>query len=118
MPEIRVPGDPVPKGRPRRARNGSFYTPKRTTDYEELVAWSWKQTRIKPLAGPVSVRLDFIMATARRVDLDNLVKSVLDGLTLGGAWADDSQVVRLEARKHLPDFRVRAPETIVTVEAV
>jgi crossover junction endodeoxyribonuclease RusA len=32
-------------------------------------------------------------------DLDKLVRAVLDGLTDGGAWKDDGQVVELTARK-------------------
>jgi Holliday junction resolvase RusA-like endonuclease len=34
-----------------------------------------------------------------RPDLDKLLRALLDGLTAGGAWADDSQVVNLAAWK-------------------
>jgi crossover junction endodeoxyribonuclease RusA len=34
-----------------------------------------------------------------RPDLDKLTRAVLDGLTAGGAWVDDAQVVCLTARK-------------------
>jgi crossover junction endodeoxyribonuclease RusA len=36
---------------------------------------------------------------AGRPDLDKLLRAVLDGLTAGGAWRDDSQVARLMAQK-------------------
>lgn len=36
---------------------------------------------------------------AGKPDLDKLVRAVLDGLTAGGAWKDDSQVVVLTAEK-------------------
>ena len=36
---------------------------------------------------------------AKRPDLDKLTRAVLDGLTEGGAWADDAQVTTLTARK-------------------
>ena len=36
---------------------------------------------------------------AGRPDLDKLLRALLDGLTAGGAWADDSQVVNLGAWK-------------------
>jgi crossover junction endodeoxyribonuclease RusA len=36
---------------------------------------------------------------AGRPDLDKLTRAVLDGLTAGGAWRDDSQVVSLQACK-------------------
>jgi crossover junction endodeoxyribonuclease RusA len=32
-------------------------------------------------------------------DLDKLLRAILDGLTAGGAWLDDSQVVRIGAEK-------------------
>src|ERR1700677_288899 len=34
-----------------------------------------------------------------RPDLDKLLRAVLDGLTEGGAWLDDSQVVEIDAGK-------------------
>jgi crossover junction endodeoxyribonuclease RusA len=36
---------------------------------------------------------------AGRPDLDKLTRAVLDGLTAGGVWADDAQVVNLGAWK-------------------
>ena len=59
-------------------------------------------------AGPVGVYMTFTFprpVTARHVlpitrtggDLDHHVRSVLDGCTAGGLWADDSQVVMIEA---------------------
>jgi crossover junction endodeoxyribonuclease RusA len=36
---------------------------------------------------------------AVRPDLDKLARAVLDGLTEGGAWKDDSQVIQLNVRK-------------------
>jgi Holliday junction resolvase RusA-like endonuclease len=41
-------------------------------------------------------------------DLDKLARAVLDGLTAGGAWLDDSQVVKLAARKEygVPGCRI------------
>ena len=36
---------------------------------------------------------------AGRPDVDKLARAVLDGLTMGGAFADDSQVVDLQASK-------------------
>ena len=56
--------------------------------------------------GPVSVSIRFILPRpksvpkritwpAKRPDLDKLARAVLDGLTDGGAWLDDGQVVRM-----------------------
>jgi crossover junction endodeoxyribonuclease RusA len=63
-----------------------------------------------PLAGPVSVTLAFRLARpksaplrvafpAKRPDLDKLIRSTLDGLKMGGAFRDDSQVIILFAGK-------------------
>lgn len=91
---IVIPGPPVPKGRPRSTRAGGVYTPQRTRDYEESVAWACRQARVAHGAGAVAVRIRF-MARRGRGDIDNLAKSVLDGLVMGGAIDDDRQVVRL-----------------------
>lgn len=39
---IFVPGDPVGKQRPRMA-NGHVYTPKKTKEYEDKIAWEFKR---------------------------------------------------------------------------
>jgi Holliday junction resolvase RusA-like endonuclease len=40
---------------------------------------------------------------AGRPDVDKLARAVLDGLTMGGAFTDDSQVVELQASKWYVD---------------
>lgn len=61
-------------------------------------------------AGPLEVRLSFFLPRpaslpkkiqwpAKRPDLDKLARAVLDGLTEGGAWKDDGQVISLTATK-------------------
>lgn len=40
---------------------------------------------------------------AGKPDLDKLARALLDGLTEGGAWKDDSQVIELYARKAYAD---------------
>lgn len=111
------PGDPVPKGRPRIFR-GHGVTPKRTRDAEkslrEFAAWRMRGEGLDPFAGPLRVRLSFSRATARRCDLDNLAKLVLDALN-GIAFVDDSQIVELVATK---DVDRTHPRTVVEVEEV
>ena len=46
------------------------------------------------------MRLEFYPPDNRRRDLDNAQKALLDALQHGGAYRDDSQIVRLEAEKH------------------
>ncbi len=96
-----VPVPAVPKERPR-VYGRVAVTPPRTAAYERAVALQalaarpWNQ----PTAEPVSVVMWFYYRDRRHRDLDNLVKSVLDGIT-GILIEDDHQVVHLEAVKIL-----------------
>lgn len=40
--EFTIPGVPQGKERPRFTQNGATYTPKKTKDYEKLVAWAYQ----------------------------------------------------------------------------
>ena len=66
------------------------------------------------LAGPVNVTVTLFLPRpktlprrvtmpAKRPDLDKLLRAVLDGLTTGGAWKDDGQVVLIGAAKWYAD---------------
>ncbi|AMV31686.1 Crossover junction endodeoxyribonuclease RusA [Pirellula sp. SH-Sr6A] len=55
---------------------------------------------IKPLMGPLAIRIDITPPDDRRRDADNVQKSVLDALQHAGAFWDDSQVVWLLSIKH------------------
>lgn len=100
MTKIIIPGRPVPKGRPRlgvRGRKAYIYTPPATREYEKLVGWVAKCSGCRPTEGPVSVSL--VVFCRGKMDVDNVAKSVLDGLN-GVAYEDDDQVVELLVRKH------------------
>ena len=96
------------KQRPRHLKNGHTYTPRETKEYEELVAWSYKaQTDGYIFKGPLTVTMLFTFVKPKsskrdyptvRPDLDNIIKSVTDGLN-NIAWEDDSQICRLIAEK-------------------
>lgn len=95
-----IPGPPVAKQRPRRGPAGNWYTPKRTTDYENVVAWSAKAAGVKLESGvPYGVQIRFYLSSHRK-DIDNCAKSVLDGLQRMGQDWNDSQVIRLDVMKH------------------
>ena len=55
--------------------------------------------RIEPLLGPLAVEVDVFPPDNRRRDIDNLPKALLDALEHGGAYADDSQIVKLTIEK-------------------
>jgi crossover junction endodeoxyribonuclease RusA len=95
---LTVPGEPIAKARPRHTRGGHSYTPKGTVAFEAAVAAAWDSEDRPDL--PACVRLDvsFYLGTHRRVDVDNLVKSIADGLNTR-AYDDDWRVHELRAQK-------------------
>ena len=124
MISITVPGDPVPKGRPRVTTRGGFartYTPKKTRDYEARI----RAAAVEAMAGrpptlaPVEVEIGAYFGVpkswpdwkkrlfgfgesighAMRPDLDNVIKAALDALN-GVAFADDAQVMDIRGIKY------------------
>ncbi len=100
MTTFEIPGPPVPKGRPRRAKDGHWYTPARTVRAEEDIACTAMAAGLKlEPEKRYSIEIKFYLSTLGR-DIDNLQKLVLDGLGRMGkpnGW-NDKQVVRLTAR--------------------
>ena len=91
-----IPGRPMPKQRPRVGRYGNIYTPRETKSYEELVGIVARQHCKEPLAGDISVAIEVY---GKRIgDLDNIAKSILDGMS-GIVYVDDRQVTELSIRK-------------------
>ena len=113
-----VMGNPVGKGRPRFG-NGHAYTPERTRDYEELVAWEYKRQVNKFYDGAVAMliyayypipksakdKAKMLSGEIRpqvRPDSDNCGKIIADSLN-GIAYKDDSQIVELRVYKYYAD---------------
>jgi Holliday junction resolvase RusA-like endonuclease len=105
-----VPGKPIPKARPRVVK-GRTYTPETTADYELAVALKAAEAmRGKdPIATDVAVAFLFERTDRIACDIDNLVKSALDGMSSvrpskahmgrnGPVLRNDAQVVELRAR--------------------
>lgn len=97
-----VPGSAVPKQsfRVDARRRVRGYRSARVTAWQQTVAWHAREAMRgdPPLSGAVRMRLEFVLPSRRRVDLDNLSKAVLDALN-GIVWHDDRQVTRLELSK-------------------
>lgn len=108
-----IPGKPMGKGRPR-FTGGHTYTPKETASYENLVKLTYRGGK---LTGEITAEITAFFpipksATKRRIremeifaerpakkpDVDNIAKIVLDSLN-GLAYDDDSQVVILTVKK-------------------
>ena len=85
------PGNPIPKGRPIVTFSGT-YTPEITRLWEEEVGWQCRsQFDHRPLEGPLGIEFIFFRENRRKVDIDNLEKSMLDALQ-GILFKDDAQV--------------------------
>ena len=119
--EFTVPGEPIGKGRPRFVRaTGRTYTPERTASYENLVRLMYCQAypdRRVPIESAVEIiiraffripeswtkkkkaaALSGELLKTTKPDLDNIIKSVCDGLN-GVAWTDDAQIHTINASK-------------------
>lgn len=118
-----IPGEPVGKGRPRVTLAGGrahAYTPEKTAAYEQLVAvYAAAAMKKAPLLEhPVQLRLGIYCKVpgswskkrraaalggmerpAKAPDIDNICKSVADGMN-GIVWVDDCQIVELVCSKH------------------
>lgn len=97
-----ISGKPQGKQRPRFS-NGHAYTPSKTKEYEELVAWNYKLAGGTLFDGNVSIVITACFKgdggyCAQRLDADNIAKVILDGLN-GVGYNDDKQVVDLHVRK-------------------
>jgi Holliday junction resolvase RusA-like endonuclease len=111
-----VPGEPQPQERARRGARGRWYTPSATKDYQERVRWAWRQSRAASFGeAPITMSVQFHFARPRSHfgsgrnahtlkasaltaipvgDIDNMLKSVFDGLQ-SLAFVDDRQIVCL-----------------------
>ena len=113
-----VPGDVIPKQRPRFS-HGHAYTPKKTLDYEKKVKEEYLKEYPTGIAfenKPLEMLLNVYMAVpksfskkkrdhmicfeypTKRPDSDNLIKSVADALN-GVCYTDDSQIVTVQVNK-------------------
>lgn len=105
---IHLEGRPQPKQRARTVDvEGSdkkrTYTPPATVAYEALIAMSWRGPR--EFTGPVKVTIAAIEDMRQNAgDVDNYAKIVLDALN-HVAWADDKQVIALDAKVRRKDSR-------------
>ena len=120
-----VPGKPQGKARPRFNRKCKKpYTPKRTSEYEELVKASYLQSSCKrvKLTGEIKARINAYFPIPKsetkerrlkmlggwikptvKPDADNIIKAVLDALN-GYAYKDDAAVVSVTATKEYSEY--------------
>lgn len=106
---------PIPKERPRHSKYFTkVYTPTKTKNFERFVGYWWHLKRFPKLEGALKVTVKFYYKKpkdfekrknkfcVKRPDIDNLVKSIFDGLN-EVAFKDDAQIVDLSATKNYGD---------------
>jgi len=132
-----IPGEPVPKGRPRFARRGNFtvaYTPEKTASYENLVKIKAAEamTGRSMIEGAVSVTVNFhtvppaswskkkrlaalagdVLPTSKP-DIDNCLKGIFDAMN-SIVWLDDKQACSVTVTKRYAE----SANTLIHVEAI
>ena len=102
---------PVACPRPRVTKKGFVYYPAGYTQFKKALAHELEQLDIPPFEGgiPLILRARFFMPKPKRgqyigyhykkPDLDNLVKSLCDGLEAAGVIPNDSQFAQLDCVK-------------------
>ena len=127
-----VPGPAKAKERPRVGKGGRIYTPNGTHKYEKLVRECYgdnkgfedKFIKIKiifwfeiPKSYSKQKRQDCAEGFIRpsRADIDNYIKSVLDGLNKV-AYEDDRYIYKIEAEKRYTEYEARTEITIEELE--
>lgn len=118
--EFTINSKAISKERPRKGRTGHMYTPKRTQDFEKLVAEEAKKYFKHPLGEFVHVAIviyeqrpksvdpvdellsKYFLHYPKRGDLDNKVKAITDGMN-GIAYHDDDQIAKITAIKVYSD---------------
>lgn len=85
-----------------------------------------------PFDGPIQVTITFMLpkpGSVRRYhptvrpDIDKLARATLDGLTDGGVWRDDAQVVHMDVRKeygatpgaHVTVGQIPLPDNVIQI---
>lgn len=113
---------PRAAGRPRFTKRGFTYYGKKDAEYRKELDAFFSQFRGGPSTLPCKLFMHFVLPPYKtstypipRVDLDNLMKAVMDAMTRCGAfWQDDHQVVELIATKEFGG----APRTDVKLETL
>ena len=141
MITITVNGRPAPQGSKRHVGNGRMVEmSKAVGPWREAVRAETQHAiaRTRWIGSPIPTLIDVVFYLPRpaahygtgrnggvikgsapdfpagRPDVDKLARAVLDGLVMGGALADDAQVVELQARKRWADGH--PPGAVINLE--
>lgn len=82
-------------------------------EYRSIVNDIMQRQKVKKHDGELIVDIRLIPADRRRRDVDNSLKALLDAMQAGGAYDDDSQIVRLTVEKFEPESDVPRSEVVI-----
>jgi Holliday junction resolvase RusA-like endonuclease len=128
-----VPGVPQGKHRPRFARRGKYVHTYKAAEDEKResvirIAYYKAAGDIGPYSGPIAIWIDAMYSIPQswskkrkldpgpkisKPDIDNIAKSVLDGLN-GLAFVDDAQIIHLSSKKRWGEW----DKTYVTIDRI
>ena len=82
-------------------------------EFRSVVRGLMKEQKVKSHEGDLIVDIRLIPVDRRRRDVDNSLKALLDAMQDGGAYEDDSQIVRLTVEKFAPESTDPRSEIVV-----
>jgi Holliday junction resolvase RusA-like endonuclease len=102
MTTLTIPGEPIPKGRPRFSvicGKVHAFTPERTRAAEEAMGWQLRSAHSgPPMTGDIGVSVAFY-CKSKTADADNLLKLLMDSAQ-GIIFENDKQVTRIHVTVH------------------
>lgn len=104
---IVIEGNPHSKARARVSKNGGFFAPDASA--ENALRAELKRMFPAPMEGNIGVGCIFFRKDKHRIDVDNMLKHVMDAATKA-CWHDDSQVT---AKLGFVELDASRPRTVI-----
>ena len=130
---VRIPGQPVAKGRPRFTRSGQVYAHPGSMRWEELAAIVLRSLIGTPMHDQ-PLRLEVVayfkrpanlcrkkdsahrIPHAKKPDADNILKNAADALVRAGVVIDDSVICQMICTKYYA-AKGQEPETVILLDS-
>jgi Holliday junction resolvase RusA-like endonuclease len=125
MGEFTVPGEPVAMGRPRFTKSGRVYIPKKTQDaINNIASYAAENIKERDIQEPIHMSVVFYFKRPKRMkrgpsvykptkpDIDNCLKTVMDGINRSGMSADKLYHVHPKNCQWQKDAE---PRTVITL---
>ena len=113
-----IPGQPRPQRRHRHSAGGGGHRDRVTAAYEQVVGLAALSAGMRLEPGPFRLSVKVWRKSATIYDVDNLLKSVLDGMVRARAlWDDSIKYVPAMAIEHVGTDK-EDPRCVVTLELI